>query len=127
MQGFLTFSGSDTVHLLQLPRTRFTFGADSTRELCINLPSLPGYCGSFTWNEGVGSWSLEVDAAVRGRTLIDDAPMRETSVVLEDGTVISLDAVTLRFDLVPDSPVFAGQPLRSLPLVAETVRIGRGE
>jgi ABC-type multidrug transport system ATPase subunit len=126
MLGFLTFTGSDTVHLLKLPRTRFTFGADDGRELTIKLPGLPGYCGSFTWNEAVGSWTLEVDGILQPRITIDDSPMRETSVVLDDGALINLDAVTLRFNLVPDTPMVGGVASRSITLTEGPVRIGRG-
>lgn len=127
MQGFLTFSGAgDEVHLLQLPRTRFTFGSDSRMELAVTVPGLPGYCGSLTWDDARGSWALETDAAARGQVRLNGMPISQPSVLLEDGALVAAGSFTMRFDLLPEVPVVGAQQVRVITLQGPTMRIGRG-
>ena len=127
MQGFLTFSGAgDEVHLLQLPRTRFTFGSDSRMELAVTVPGLPGYCGSLTWDDARGSWALETDAAARGQVKLNGMPVSQPSVLLEDGALIAAASFYMRFDLLPEVPMVGGQQVRVIALQGPAMRIGRG-
>ncbi len=126
MQGFLTFADAADVHLLQLPRERFTFGKDESLDLAVNLPGLPSYCGSLTWDDGQGTWMLETDAAARAQVVLDGSPVRQGSVPLHDGAMLVLGHFTMRFDLLPELPVANGKQVRELTLEGQTIRVGRG-
>ncbi|OYW31318.1 MAG: hypothetical protein B7Z47_01405, partial [Chthoniobacter sp. 12-60-6] len=127
MQGYLTFGGGeDGVHLVQLPPQRFTFGSNSRMDLAVTVAGLPGYCGSFTWDQERGSWALETDAAARPVMLLNGMPVMQSSVLLEDGALVTAAAFTLRFDLLPKVPEVGGTAMRVIPLAGTQVRIGRG-
>lgn len=127
MEGFLTFGGDrDQVHLLSLPRTRFTFGRDEAMDLTISVESLSGYCGSLVWDDSRGSWVLQTDAGARGSIRLNDKPVSQASVLLDDGAVISAGIFTMRFDLLPEIPRVGGQAMRVIPLTGSIVRLGRG-
>lgn len=127
MQGYLTFGGGeDGVHLVQLPQQRFTFGSDEKMDLAVTVAGLPGYCGSFTWDHERGSWALETDAAARSVMKLNGMPLMQPAVMLEDGSLVSAAAFTLRFDLLPQVPAVGGQEMRVITLTGTQVRIGRG-
>lgn len=124
MQGFLTFRFGDQAHMLALPKTAFTFGRNEALDLTINAQGVPDHCGALTWDPSAGTWNLEATGSAMSSLRLDGKTVRQTRSPLYDGVLIDLAGATLRFDRVPELPIFKGKPVREIPLSNAPLRLG---
>lgn len=124
MQGFLTFRFGTQAHMLALPKTAFTFGRHDSLDLTINAPGVPDHCGALVWDSSKGTWNLEANPAALPAMKMDGRALHTTRSPLHDGAFLDLAGATLRFDCVPELPIFRGRPVREIPLGPGPLRLG---
>ncbi|MDZ4405010.1 ATP-binding cassette domain-containing protein [Prosthecobacter sp.] len=78
------------------------------------------------WDQRSATWVLTAASAIAGRSIRINGTSVSAPAYLQHGDIIEMPDVYIRFQRVPDAPVFRGQPIEELRLAKLTrVLIGR--
>ncbi len=126
MKGKLTFCLNDQVLRYELAKDGDVLGANTGCQLQISGANIePQHC-EFAWESRSATWTIRA-ASPRAEKSIRVNGSRISSVCyLQDGDIIEIPDVVLRFERMPDQPVFQGQPVTEVALKGlKTLVFGR--
>lgn len=118
-------SGAHPAHYL-LSTATLKIGSATTCDLCLSGSNLLPEHASLSWDQRSATWALQPFSNVAGRSMrINGIPVM-AKAYLQHGDLIELPDAFIRFQRVPDQPVFRGQPTNELRLSKLTrVLLGR--
>ncbi len=126
MNGNITLCFKGDLRAFALDKTSTTIGSAANADLQITTPDIQPAHATLAWEPRASTWILSAGAPAAQKSLRLNGQLLTTVAALEDGDMIELPDVIIRFGLNPAKPRFKGEDTNEIPLRAVTkVVVGR--
>lgn len=118
-------NGAPPTHFL-LSTATLKIGSAHSCDLCLNGANLQPEHATLSWDQRSATWVLVPANPAAGRVMRINGSIVSSKAYLQHGDIIELPDTFIRFQRVPETPVFRGQPTNELRLAKiSKVLIGR--
>ncbi|MFZ4764468.1 MAG: ATP-binding cassette domain-containing protein, partial [Roseimicrobium sp.] len=116
MNGHITLSFKGELRAFALGKTATTLGSAPNADLQIAAPAMQPTHAMLSWEPRASSWLLTAGSLKAQETLRLNGQPLTTAAALEDGDLIELPDVLLRFGLTAATPRIRGAEVHEVPL-----------
>lgn len=116
MNGNITLCYKDELRAFALDKKATVIGSSPGADLQIPAPGLEPAHATLAWEARASTWVLSADSPAAQRTLRLNGQSLSTVAPLEDGDIIEMPDVLIRFGLANAQPVFRGAAISEVPL-----------
>lgn len=116
MTGNITLCYKDELRAFSLDKKATVIGSSPSADLQIPAPGLEPAHATLSWEARASTWVLSAGTPNAQRTLRLNGQSLSTVAPLEDGDIIEMPDVLIRFGLTSAQPVFRGVTTAEIPL-----------
>lgn len=126
MNGHITLCFKGDLRAFALDKSSTTVGSATNADLQIATPEIQPAHATLAWEPRASTWVLSAGVPAAQKTLRLNGQLLSAVAALEDGDIIEMPDVIIRFGLTPATPRFQGVETNEIPLRGQRkVLIGR--